>query len=81
MEDGVGGRNDTLLSMGLLQIRIAATYISRLGLGCRFRGGVDRASRLEVACTMIYLITGQQVSIVSHRDGTLETCFDLQITE
>lgn len=30
---------------------------------------------------MIYLITGQQVSIVSHRDGTLETCFDLQITE
>lgn len=46
-----------------------------------FRGGVDRASRLEVACTMIYLITGQQVSIVSHRDGTLETCFDLQITE
>lgn len=33
MEDGVGGRNDTLLSMGLLQIRIAATYISRLGLG------------------------------------------------
>lgn len=32
MEDGVGGRNDTLLSMGLLQIRIAATYISRLGL-------------------------------------------------
>lgn len=47
----------------------------------RFRGGVDRASRLEVACTMIYLITGQQVSIVSHRDGTLETCFDLQIIE
>lgn len=33
MEDGVGGRDDTLLSMGLLQIRIAATYISRLGLG------------------------------------------------
>ena len=71
MEDGVGGRDDTLLSMGLLQIRIAATYISRLGLGYApvFRGGVDRASRLEMACTMIYLITGQQVPIVSHRDA------------
>lgn len=54
-------------------------YIARLEEDMRrSRGGVDRPLRPEMACTMIYLITGQQVSIVSHRDarnGTLETYF------
>lgn len=48
----------------------------------RSRRGVDRPLRPEMACTMIYLITGQQVSIVSHRDarnGTLETLLHLEM--
>lgn len=69
---GVGGRDDTLLSMGLPEIGIARLEEDMR----RSRRGVDRPLRPEMACTMIYLITGQQVSIVSHRDarnGTLES--------
>lgn len=75
---GVGGRDDTLLSMGLPEIGIARLEEDMR----RSRRGVDRPSRPEMACTMIYLITGQQVSIVSHRDarnGTLETLLHLDL--